>query len=415
VTADRVATVESNPQPYPGSRFAQGRRMVLIGLVAMTFASLLVIHNLSLDGWDPTLYTAFGEHELPSREYGEARLGDIYLRPEMGHDGKFFFIQANDPWILHPEENAVALDRPLYRSQRMLYPVIASGGGLFTPGVIVWAMIVVNILAMGLGSVATALVAKAMGMSVWWGLAFVLNLGLINEMDIGGAGIVAAAAAFGAVAAFLRERPAWGVTLLCLAALSREATLISAVGVGIWLWRYRDDRRLAWIALSVPLGVVGLWALYLRLRMGMESGASQIKEIGLPFVGFGKALAGWLESPSLSLAVGVAMLALSLLFVRRVFLSNHMIGWAFVGFVALGLLFVEGVWGSYFDISRAMAPIITAYVLLLFAPPTQVNHDVPLVITPNERGQLSYQTDEVHRVGSVTLGTDWLRTAGRQT
>ena len=162
--------------------------------------------NLSQVNWDPTLYTAFGEEATATRQYAEERLDQVYLRPEQGHDGKFFFVQANDPLVLNPEENASVLDRPLYRSQRMLYPLIAGGFGLLHPDGIVWALIAVNILAMGLGTLATGRLAESMGMSVWWGLTFTLNIGLISEMNIDGAGIVAAAAAFASVAFFLHDR-----------------------------------------------------------------------------------------------------------------------------------------------------------------------------------------------------------------
>jgi hypothetical protein len=42
------------------------------------------------------------------------------------------------------------------------------------------------------------------------------------------------------------------------------------------------------------------------------------------------------------------------------------VGWAFLGFVALALVFTEQVWRSYFDITRAIAPVITSFVLLAF-------------------------------------------------
>jgi hypothetical protein len=335
-------------------------------MIALAFASTLVARSLAQVDWDPTLYTAFGEEALSTRQYAEERLGEVYLRRAQGHDGKFFFVQANDPWVLDSEQNAEVFDRPLYRSQRMLYPVLAGGLGLFSPEVIVWSLIVVNILAFGAGTWATAAVAEQMGMSGWWGLSFALNIGFINEMNIDGAGIVAAAAAFGAVALILKGRPGWGILFLVLAALAREAMLIVAAGTAWWLWRYRDERREGSFALIVPVGAVGLWALYLRLQIGLEAGVSQIQEIGLPFVGFIQAIEGWRSNP-LDLVVGCAYLVFLILFARRAMTSRHLVGWAMVGFAVLGVVFTRQVWQSYYDISRAVAPLITAFVLLLFA------------------------------------------------
>lgn len=335
----------------------------MVGLVGLLLPTLMAVRVLSAVDWDATIFVAFGDEATPTREYAEERLGDIYLRKWQGHDGKFFFVQSNDPWLLDPEENALVLDRPLYRSQRMLYPVLAGGAGLFAAETIVWAMLVVNLLAMGVGTWVTARLAMEMGGSPWWGLAFALNLGFISEITIGGAGVVAAAAAFGAVLMFMKDRLAWGVVLLSLAALSREAMLIAAAGAAVWWWM-SHRRKFAFVTMVIPALAVVTWAGYLRLRIGEGAVASQIEEIGLPFVGFFKAFGRWVDNP-VDLVTGLAILLLFLLFVRRVLQSRHLVGLASIGFVLLGVVFTEQVWRSLFDISRAVAPVITSFVLLL--------------------------------------------------
>lgn len=346
------------------------RGPILAACVAVLITSGIAVRVLSETDWDPTIFVAFGEDAAPTTEYAEERLGDdIYLRPAQGHDGKFFFVQSNDPWVLDPEENAEVLDRPLYRSQRMLYPVFAGGLGLFSPEVIVWAMLVVNILAMGAGTWVVARIAQRMGGSPWWGLAFALNLGFISEVNIGGAGVLAAVAAFGAVLAFMNERRTAAIALLALAALAREAMLLAAAGSALWLWT-NHDRKTAVLSAAVPVAAVGTWAVYLRTRIETGSVASDVQEIGLPFQGFIEAFESWLGDP-VDLAVGVAIMILFVLFTRRVWLSRHIVGVAFIGFVLLGILFTEQVWHSYFDITRAVAPIITSFVLLVFLDANQ--------------------------------------------
>jgi len=341
------------------------RASILVGLIAVAIVSVVVVRSLSQVDWDPTLYTAFGAEATSTTEYAQELLGDVFLRPAQGHDGKFFFVQANDPLILDTA-NAAVLDRPLYRSQRMLYPLLSGAFGLFGPGAIVWAMIAVNVIAFGIGSVATSDVAVSMGKSPWWGLAFGLNVGLYGELVIDGAGILSAALAFAALAAYLRSKLWPGVALMCLAVLSREAMLIAAVGSAYWLWRVKGERQGALMAGLGPFAAVGVWALYLRLRLGWEAGVSEVEEIGLPFVGFGRAFQGWIREPSLDLVLGLTIMMLMFFFARRALKSSHLLGLAFVGFVALGVLFTEQVWKSYFDISRAVAPLLTAYPILLF-------------------------------------------------
>ncbi len=344
----------------------KGRKAAaLVGLVGLAFSSLLALRVLASSDWDPTTFIAFGEGATPTREYAEERLGEITMRPREGHDGKFFFVQANDPWVLNPVDNAEVLDRPLYRSQRMIYPVLAGGAGLFGPEAIVWGMLVVNLVAMGAGTWAVSHIAVEMGGSPWWGLAFALNLGFISEINIGGAGVVAAAAAFGGVLMLMRDDVIPGIALLTLAALSREAMLIAAAGAAVWFWLGRR-RRTAFVTATIPGLAVVSWAAYLRLRIGDGTGAPEIQEIGWPFMGFINVFEYWLNDP-LDLAVGVSMMVLFVLFTRRVLMSRDLVGWAFLGFVVLGIVFTRQVWRSYFDITRAVAPVITAFVLLVFA------------------------------------------------
>lgn len=340
------------------------RLPIMAGMAGMIFSGLIAVRVLSDADWDVTIFTAFGENHSPTRDYAEERLGDVFLRADFGHDGRFFFVQANDPFVLDPGRNASVLDRPRYRSQRMLYPILASGFGLFGPEAITWGMLAVNLMAMGAGSFAVALIAMHMGGSAWWGLTFALNIGFISEANIGGAGVVAAVAAFGAVYALMRGRHWIGVGLLAAAALSREAMLIAAFGTFLWYWR-RGAKRQATEVLAVPIAVVGVWAVYLRMRLGWPGNAAEIEEIGLPLVGFFQASSSWAGDP-VDLAAGVAVMLLLLLFARRVLISPHIVGLAFVGFALLGVLFTAQVWRSYFDITRAVAPIITCFVLLVF-------------------------------------------------
>jgi hypothetical protein len=344
-------------------RTAARRHPFTVGLSALALACLFVVSQLSEVGWDATHFSAFGEEAPEIRAYAEERLGTVILRPQLGHDGRFFFVQANDPWILDPEENAYILDRPLYRSQRMFYPAVAGGFGLFEPEAIVWGMLITNLVAMGLGAWAVAWIATTMGGTAWWGLAFLFNLGFISELDVGGAGIVSGAAAFSAVALLMTGRRWAGVALLTLAALSREVMLVVAAGVALFTWR-RGDKRDAVVAVLVPLGAVALWAVYLRMRIGIEPGLAEVEEVGIPFVGLVQAFEAWLGDP-LDLVVGVAVVFMLVLYVRRARLHNDMISWGFLGFVPLTVLLTEQVWHSYFDITRAVAPLLTAFVLLV--------------------------------------------------
>ena len=349
------------------SRHSPGatRIQLAVGLVAIAIVSLMAVRVLSESDWDPTIFTAFGDDANVITTFAEDILGrDVITRATLGHDGKYFFVHANDPWLIDPDRTAGVIDRPLYRTQRMLYPVLAGGGGLFSGEVVVWALLVVNVVAIGVGSWAVAELAMDMGGSSWWGLAFVLNIGFISEVMIDGAGVVAAAFAFWAVVLMRRGRALPAIAFLALAALAREAMLLAAAGTAVWLWM--DGRKgLAVRTVSYPAVAVVGWAAYTRFRIGVDTGVSQVQEIGLPFGGVLDAVESWMGDP-VDLAAGVAILGLLAFYSRRVLKSRELVGWAFLGFVPLALLFTRQVWESYFDISRAIAPTVTSFVLLLF-------------------------------------------------
>lgn len=334
-------------------------------MVGLLLGSLYIARSLAVTDWDPSLFAAFGEDAVPTREYAEERLGEVYLRSAQGHDGKFFFVQANDPWLLHPEDHAFVLDHPAYRSQRMLYPMLAGGAGALSPEAILWGMILVNLLALVVGTWVVARIALEAGGSAWWGLAFTLNVGLVSEMAIGGAGVVAAAALFAAVLAFMRDRYTAGVICLTLSVLARETMVLSAVGIALYLvWR---SRKMPDLRLSIPFVAVAVWWLYLRIRLdGAPYGG--VQALDLPLLGFAKALQRWMSESDrgFDILVGVLLLAVCLVVLYRTLQKPSLLAAAVAGPALLALFMSEPVWYRYFDSSRAVAPVLTAFVLLAF-------------------------------------------------
>jgi len=337
--------------------------LVLLGLVGVVAASLLVSRLLVEYDWNPSTTIKFGEAFPEQNAYAEELLGPIVVAPQAGHDGKFFFSQAMDPFYLEPEIHAIYLDRPSYRAQRMLYPTVASLGGVLEATPSAWGLIVVNVLAMGTGTAFTALVAIEMGLSRWFGLAFLLNPGLIVVLFIDGAGILAFAGLMAAVYFVLKDRlwPAAG--FLTIAVLSRETMLIGAAGLALFvLWK---QRRVPWI-LAYPVVAVGVWWLYVHWRL-QEGLAQDTQALGLPFVGFFEAFGRWLDTPgsTIDLLIGTILIVISLAVLVRSVRSPTALGWAVGGFALLGIMLSEPVWFRYFDSSRALAPVLTAYLLLV--------------------------------------------------
>ena len=97
-----------------------------IALSAMAAAGVIVAFQMVALGTDASLYLSFGEDSLDTLDYGEDRLGEVYVKPNLGHDGRLFFIAAHDPLILDADAYHELFERPVYRSQRVLLPVLAA-------------------------------------------------------------------------------------------------------------------------------------------------------------------------------------------------------------------------------------------------------------------------------------------------
>ncbi|MBW3590200.1 MAG: hypothetical protein KY429_12380 [Actinobacteria bacterium] len=338
------------------------RTPVGVGVGALIIATLAALRLLVVFDMDPTVFTAFGDETTATTQYGEEKLGrEVLTRPPLGHDGKFFFVQANDPWLLNPEENAEILDRPIYRSQRMLYPVLAGGFGIFPARIIVWALPVVNVMMFAVGSGFLAAISLKHGGPAWAGYAFTLNIGLLSELFIDGAGILAFALACVGAWALEEERTPLAAMAFAGAALTREvmAVFIAAVAV-FWLIR----RRVIPWAVSLPAAIAILaWASYLRLRIDVDPGVDQVRELTLiPFSGLIQALTSGMAVFSDYLIIAVFLL---LLFTvpYRAWRSRVYFSWGAVGFAALAPFLTEFVWLKSFDISRALAPLFTVFLL----------------------------------------------------
>ena len=315
---------------------------------------------------DPSIFLALGEEAPVQAEYARELLGDVVLRPDLGHDGKFFFPQANDPWYLAPRAHAAVLDRPVYRAQRMLFPMLAGGFGLFPPRIVVWAMLVTNLLALGLGSLLAARLALLWGASPWLGLAVPLNIGLMFEFDIGGAGVVAYVFCLGGVHSLVTGREWAAAALLAGAVLSREVMLAFAIGVFVLYWV--QGRRRSWWLVALPAVAVVAWNIYLRFRLAGITGLGGGREIfAAPFAGLWQAFPFWIDRVDYLLLNGTLLLVM-VAFTLRAVRGRLPLAWGALPFVALASILSVHVWREPFDLARALAPVFTATAFVFFVP-----------------------------------------------
>lgn len=331
--------------------------------VAAAVAVLLPVNLLARSDWEPTTFIAVGEDARLQRDYVEARFAQVWLRDQLGHDGRFFFIQANDPLLLNPSDHAAFLDRPAYRSQRMLYPLLVGLGGLLPVDLIPWGMAVVSGLSIVAGTLAVCLLALRRRRTAWLGVAFAFNIGVLVEFDVGGAGVLAAALMFWALLCYVGGRMRWAAVLLGFAVLAREVYLL--VPAGLVVWELVRGRPVNWRLALPAVGAAALWGLYVRTRLGFGSGGSEVQELtAVPFRGVAESMRSNADDP-LTLVLGVVFLLIFLRFAWLASTSRDPLAWATVGFAILPAFLTAQVWREYFDIARAALPVFTAYPLVL--------------------------------------------------
>lgn len=362
---------------------------VLVGLAGLLIASFVVGSFVADNDWNPTTLIKFPEQDPAAMAYAEDLLGDVVPAPGLGHDGKFYFVQAMDPLFLHPDTHARYLDRPTYRAQRMLYPTVAGLVGMLPPLAVAWSLIVTNLLAVGVGTWITAKLARELALPAGFGLAFALNPGVLVSSLIDTAEVFAMLFFVLGALMVLRNRMVWASVALSLSALSRETMLLAVVGVMAYL--YLQKRERPW-QLWLPFAATGIWWAYLRLRLGgLVDGVQDTAAVGAPFAGFIESMQAWVEAPIdvADLLMGFVLIVLAFLIPWRAVKSRSLIGLMAAGFSLLAVLMSEPVWRNYFDSSRVLAPMITAYVLM-----------IPISIL-TDRTQTSPQVSGVARAADI--------------
>jgi hypothetical protein len=338
---------------------------IAVALLGTTLGLLIIVSLLSSIEWDASAFLRVGKEDPRIASYVEDRLDHVRPVAPLGHDGKFYFIQAHDPFLLDPGNHADLIDRPVYRTQRLLYPLLASAGGLLSGWAVAWGLIAVNLFAIALGTWATSKLAISLGTTPWLGLAFALNPGVIFELVIDGAGALGWALAILGVWLIIEGRYSGGVVAVAAAVLAREAMILVALGLAIRMWRSDRTRAVGMVAWPA-LGAL-VWAVWVRFRLGVPLLASESEEIGLPFVGLAGAVSRWIETPGRNLLFGVVVIALLLVVAMQSVRNPSFVSYSTLGFVVLAPLLTRQVWLNYFDITRAVAPVFTTFVLLLFA------------------------------------------------
>lgn len=243
-----------------GSGAIQPRAVgLLTGLIALLVWALVVFGKY---GGNPTGLARIGDQLPLSPRLQGADL--VILAGKRGNDGQQFLSLALDPLQQLPGTSA-ALDNPIYRGKRLLYPLLAWLAGLGQPALIPWSLGLINVALIGCCGALVAGWAQLEQRSPQWGLAVLALPSYWVTLSLDTADLLATTLLLASAVAFRAQRPGALVTSLTAALLSREMGLLAWASSGLTSLR---ERRWRWLLL--PLALVPLpllaWTASLKAR-----------------------------------------------------------------------------------------------------------------------------------------------------
>ncbi len=331
------------------------------------YTALVGVIAVHFDG--PEWFLHLGHNNEANLAFARHYFGrDVVVPHRDGHDGRYFWVQARDPFILHPDVDKPLFDpgRATYRFQRVAYPLIAAPWRLLGERALLWGMVATNVVVIGAGAFVATLLALEMGAPARAALGFILSpaVAVAAIGDLSDA--LAVAALLLTILLLLRGRYGWAMAAGALAVLAKEPMLLGLAGIAVFWKRPTVRRRVLLVA--VPLAAAAAWALYVRWRLGWAS--TRVEEFTAPFKGFVDAWRlSWSPTASWTDAVcALLLIPLAVVIVMRWWRRRSLLLDAAVPFAVLVPFFSMQVLEILLNSVRSIAPAITLLWMDFYVP-----------------------------------------------
>lgn len=263
--------------------------LAVTALIYGTFLGAL----LAKAGWNPTVLIRAGKPVVAADSLPQ---GFAILPGQAGYDGQYYYRLALDPLTDHAVAHGIRLDRPAYRQQRILYPLLARLLALGQEPLIPWSLIAVNFIALVALGWLGARYALELGVPALWGLVFPLYLGFATSFSRDLAEPLECALILAALLSLRRQRYWIAAALLSAAVLAKEPALLVVAGIG--LADLHANRAPLWqrsrAVAAVPVLVVATWQYWLWRNWGTVGVVEGAGNGGWPLSGVSMALSGGL-------------------------------------------------------------------------------------------------------------------------
>ena len=211
-------------------------------------------------------------------------------RSALGYDGQFYYFIAADPSHARDYMHYGSDDQAGIRYARIGYPLTSRLAALGQPAAVPYAMLFVNLIAVGLGTLAIAFWLRRNGRSPWYAVLYGLWPGTIYAVFRDLSEPLAYCLVAFAVLIFearSNRRLAAAAALLALSLLTRETTIAFAFGLAFAVWWTRRNVKPAVAFLAGSIVPMILWRAIVTawLHVGTVAHSRAGWKIALPFYG----------------------------------------------------------------------------------------------------------------------------------
>jgi hypothetical protein len=197
-------------------------------LAAMLVYLLAVLPILAMHRFDPSVFIVAGDRYVEASKLSSP----IIVRPNSdGYDGQFYYRMALAPFDFKTPAFGVRFDNPAWRTQRIVYPLLAWAAAFGRAELVPLSLFVVNLLGIGAIALFAARLTALLKLPWFTPLAVLLWPGFIISLTHDTTEIIACALLLAALDAYLRGRIAAYAALAALATLTRETSIVFFFGV----------------------------------------------------------------------------------------------------------------------------------------------------------------------------------------
>jgi hypothetical protein len=326
------------------------RKVLAAGLITALMALAGLTYRVE------TVRIVFLTDGLP---YAPAFRGDTIGPGAMlnAHDGQAFGSLALDPLLSHPDEWGGGRSQMAYRATRPLLGWLVGLTSLGSRWLTRWSLLAWTAFGAGVMAAGAFVLAAHWGRRTDWVPLLLLLPGMLGQLLFGGLsdGLAAGLALFGMTWWFQR-RDRLALTALCLAALTRETTLL--VPLALLLPALRSERQRA-RALVLPFLAYAAWVAVVWLRLHAVPTDPDHGRLSAPLSGLLAAVPGWSWVGWVS-AVSIALLAVVAF--RRA--PSPEVRWLVVLSIVFASTMGDLVWRSW-DFTRPLLPVTVVGACLL--------------------------------------------------